>query len=179
MKIGLIGGSGLSDDNFFDNPVLVTTKYGSPSSRVFRGDINGNEIFYLKRHGRGHIYTPTNVPYRANIKALEQLGCEKIIAVTAVGSLRKEIEPGHIVFPDQFIDMTKNDNNNRGEALSVQQVADELGYINKRTVIANIKAGLITGYKQPGRNGKYFVYREDLEEFKDSLKVSVTDMAIA
>ena len=80
---------------------------------------------------------------------------------------------------NKFIDMTKNDNNNRREALSVQQVADELGYINKRTVIANIKAGLITGYKQPGRNGKYFVYREDLEEFKDSLKVSVTDMAIA
>ena len=68
---------------------------------------------------------------------------------------------------ERFIDMTKNDNNNRREALSVQQVADELGYINKRTVIANIKAGLITGYKQPGRNGKYFVYREDLEEFID------------
>ena len=107
MKIGLIGGSGLSDDDFFDDPVIVTTKYGSPSSRVFRGNVNDNEIFYIKRHGRGHVYTPTNVPYRANIKALEQLGCEKIIAVTAVGSLRKEIEPGHIVFPDQFIDMTK------------------------------------------------------------------------
>ena len=69
--------------------------------------------------------------------------------------------------------------NKRQEALSVQQVADELNYVNKRTVIANIKAGLITGYKQPGRNGKYFVYREDLEEYKDSLKVNVTDMAIA
>jgi len=70
-------------------------------------------------------------------------------------------------------------NNNRREALSVKQVADELGYINKRSVIANIKAGLITGYKQPGRNGKYFVYREDLEEYKDTLKVTITDMAVA
>jgi len=107
MKIGLIGGSGLSDYSFFDEPVIVTTKYGSPSSRLFTGSINNHEIFYIKRHGRGHKYTPTNVPYRANIKALEQLGCEKIIAVTAVGSLREEIEPGHFVFPDQFIDMTK------------------------------------------------------------------------
>jgi len=80
---------------------------------------------------------------------------------------------------NKFINMTNKDNKHRRDALSVQQVADELGYINKRTVITNIKAGLITGYKQPGRNGKYFVYREDLEEFKDSLKVSVTDMAIA
>tara|TARA_R100001129_G_scaffold109734_3_gene75284 strand:+ start:2685 stop:3413 length:729 start_codon:yes stop_codon:yes gene_type:complete len=107
MKIGLIGGSGLSDDNFFEKAITVGTKYGSPSSRVFKGIINNHEIFYIKRHGGGHIYTPTNVPYRANIKALAELGCEKIIAVTAVGSLQQEIEPGHLVFPDQFIDMTK------------------------------------------------------------------------
>mgnify|MGYP003625810841 FL=1 len=107
MKIGLIGGSGLSDYSFFDEPIIVTTKYGSPSSRIFRGNINNHEIFYIKRHGSGHKYTPTSVPYRANIKALEELGCEQILAITAVGSLREEIEPGHLVFPDQFIDMTK------------------------------------------------------------------------
>lgn len=80
---------------------------------------------------------------------------------------------------NKFINMTTKDNKNRTEALSVKQVANELGYQNKRTVIANIKAGLITGYKQPGRNGKYFVYREDLEEYKDTLKVTITDMAVA
>ena len=80
---------------------------------------------------------------------------------------------------NKFINMTNKDNKHRREALSVKQVANELGYVNKRSVITYIKAGLITGYKQPGRNGKYFVYREDLEEYKDTLKVTITDMAVA
>ena len=108
MKIGLIGGSGLSDYNFFNEKgdIIITT-YGEPSSDIMIGETDKHEIYYLKRHGDGHKLTPTNVPYRANIKALQSLGCEKIVAVTAVGSLREEIKPGDIVFPDQFIDMTK------------------------------------------------------------------------
>ena len=109
MRIGLIGGSGLSDDKFFDSPssTNVPTKYGSPSSDILTSQIGDNQICYIRRHGEGHKLSPTNVPYKANIQALKDMGSDCIIAVSAVGSLRQEIEPGHIVFPSQFIDMTK------------------------------------------------------------------------
>ena len=108
-KIAIIGGSGLEKLDLFENAqyLKVETEYGSPSSDVLHGQIGDKDIYIISRHGHEHTITPTHVNNRAHIKAIQQLGCEAIIATTACGSLRNEIEPGHIVFPNQVIDFTR------------------------------------------------------------------------
>ena len=109
VKIGIIGGSGLDDPKILKDfsEKDVTTKYGKPSSKLTIGKINGIDVVILARHGKGHTIPPTKVNFRANIQALKDEGCTHILATTAVGSLRKEIKPGNLVFPNQFIDFTK------------------------------------------------------------------------
>lgn len=109
VKIGIIGGSGLDDPNILKEPIEkeVYTDYGEPSSPLTCGKIEGVDVVILARHGKDHSIMPTQVNYRANIAALADEGCTHILATTAVGSLREEIEPGKICFPDQFIDFTK------------------------------------------------------------------------
>ncbi|MBI3027151.1 S-methyl-5'-thioadenosine phosphorylase [Candidatus Woesearchaeota archaeon] len=108
IKIGIIGGSGLEDPKVLKDAkeVLVSTKFGNPSSALTKGKIKGIDVAILARHGRKHSIMPSNVNYRANIIALKGQGCTHIIATTACGSLREEIKPGHLVFCDQFIDKT-------------------------------------------------------------------------
>lgn len=109
LKIGIIGGSGLDNPDILknSNEVDITTKYGNPSSGLLTGKINDVEIVILARHGRNHQLSPTQVNNRANIKALEQAGVTHILATTACGSLRDEIDRGHLVVLDQFIDFTR------------------------------------------------------------------------
>ncbi|MEM1662833.1 MAG: S-methyl-5'-thioadenosine phosphorylase [Pyrobaculum sp.] len=109
-KIGIIGGSGLYDPGVFEDAVEVQihTPYGFPSDNVIVGRVAGRVVAFLPRHGRGHKYPPHKIPYRANIYALYTLGVRSIVAVSAVGSLRKDYEPGDFVVPDQFVDMTKS-----------------------------------------------------------------------
>lgn len=105
--LGIIGGSGLYQiDGLEGEWVKVETPFGAPSDDVFVGMLEGQKIAFLPRHGRGHIYTPSTINYRANIYALKSLGVTDILSVSAVGSLKKEYEPGHFVFVDQFIDRT-------------------------------------------------------------------------
>jgi len=108
-RIGLIGGSGLEKLNLLreTREVVAGTPYGDPSSSFYYGRIAEHEVYILSRHGRDHSITPSHVNYRANIRALKDLGCGYIIATTACGSLRDEIKRGEIVFPDQFIDFTR------------------------------------------------------------------------
>tara|TARA_Y100000310_G_C20668099_1_gene808740 strand:+ start:1724 stop:2509 length:786 start_codon:yes stop_codon:yes gene_type:complete len=108
VKIGIIGGSGLDDPQLLDNynTVDMETPFGKPSSSITEGTLNGVQVAILARHGKKHQIMPTNVNNRANIHALKELGCTHILATTAVGSLREEIKPGHLVFIDQFIDRT-------------------------------------------------------------------------
>ncbi len=110
MKIGIIGGSGLDDSKLLKNyeEKEVETPYGKPSSKIVCGKLAGIEVCILARHGKNHEIPPSQINYRANIYALKSLGCEKIIATSAVGSLKEEIKPGDLVFPDQFIDFTKH-----------------------------------------------------------------------
>ena len=110
IKIGIIGGSGLDDPKLLRNyeEKKVETKYGDPSSKISCGTISGAEVYILARHGINHNIPPAAVNYRANITALKELGCNYIIATSAVGSLKEEIIPGALVFPDQFIDFTKS-----------------------------------------------------------------------
>lgn len=107
--IGVIGGSGLYEiDGLTDvNEVKVDTPFGSPSDTLITGTLGAAKMVFLPRHGRGHRLLPSEVNYRANIYALKKLGVEQIISVSAVGSMKEEIVPGHIVIPDQFFDRTQ------------------------------------------------------------------------
>ncbi len=109
LKIGIIGGSGLDDPDFFKNPDILDmdTDYGKPSSLLLSGTIDEVETIILSRHGTKHQYCPTQVNNRANIKALQKAGVTHIIATTACGSLKEEIERGHLIILDQFIDFTR------------------------------------------------------------------------
>lgn len=109
MKIAIIGGSGLDDPDILKDPVRmdVTTEYGKPSSPILAGAINGTQTLILARHGIKHQYSPTQVNNRANIQALKDAGATHILATTACGSLRAEIDRGHLVILDQFIDFTR------------------------------------------------------------------------
>ncbi|MBA4372021.1 MAG: S-methyl-5'-thioadenosine phosphorylase [Thermodesulfovibrio sp.] len=110
MKIGIIGGSGLDDPQLLKSKKekKVTTPYGSPSSALTIGKIEGADVVILARHGKKHSIYPTGVNYRANIHALKKEGCTHILATTAVGSLKEKIKPGDLVFLDQFIDFTRH-----------------------------------------------------------------------
>ena len=107
-EIGIIGGSGFYE--FFKNnaeEIEVETEFGKPSDKITVGTIFGKKVAFLPRHGKNHQIPPHKIPYKANIKALKQIGVEKIIAPSAVGSLKKNIKPGDFVICDQFIDRTK------------------------------------------------------------------------
>lgn len=108
IKIGMIGGSGFDDPDFLTDvkTVKTGTPFGSLSADPIIGTSGGVELVIIPRHGKGHRIRPSAVNYRANIWAMKELGVSHIIATTACGSLREEIEPGHLVFPDQFIDRT-------------------------------------------------------------------------
>ena len=110
VKIGIIGGSGLDNPNIIEDArdVLVETPYGKPTSPLKIGKIKGVEVVLIARHGREHTIPPTQVNFRANMYALKQQGCTHIIATTAVGSLREEIDRGQLVILDQFIDFTRH-----------------------------------------------------------------------
>ena len=108
-KIGIIGGSGLDDPKLMTDSqeIEVETEYGKPSSPLTTGKIEGVDVVLIARHGRKHEIPPTRVNYRANITALKEQGCTHIIATTACGSLRKDINRGDFIILDQFIDFTR------------------------------------------------------------------------
>ena len=107
-KIGVIGGSGIYQIDGLSRAkwITVETPWGAPSDAILTGSLDGIDMAFLPRHGRGHVHSPTSVPYRANIDALKRLGVTDILAVSAVGSLRDDFRPGDFVLVDQFIDRT-------------------------------------------------------------------------
>ena len=109
FAFGIIGGSGLYGFAGLQNveTIEVDTPFGKPSSPIVIGEVKGKKLAFLARHGIGHVLSPSEVNYRANIYAFKELGVGKIISVSAVGSLRADYAPGHIVVPDQVFDFTK------------------------------------------------------------------------
>jgi 5'-methylthioadenosine phosphorylase len=107
-KLAVIGGSGLYDVEEFKERELIklNTPWGKPSDDILKTKYNNKEVFFLPRHGRGHFISPTNINFRANIDAFKQLGVTDIVSVSAVGSLKENLEPGKFVIVDQFIDRT-------------------------------------------------------------------------
>ena len=108
LKLGIIGGSGLYDIEEAKNATWekIITPWGDPSDEIFCFDLADKEICFIPRHGRGHKLNPSCINFRANIDALKQKGVTDIISVSAVGSLKESLEPGHFVLVDQFIDRT-------------------------------------------------------------------------
>lgn len=107
-EIAVIGGSGLYEMEGLENvrETRVSTPFGRPSDAVMLGTLSGKRVAFLSRHGRGHRIIPSMINYRANVYALKSLGVTRILSVSAVGSMKEGIHPGHMVLPDQFIDRT-------------------------------------------------------------------------
>ena len=108
--MAVIGGSGLYEMQGLEETreLNIDTPFGHPSAPIVTGTLEGLRVAFLARHGIGHHITPSEVPYQANIFALKSLGVQRIISVSACGSLKEELEPGHVVIPDQIYDNTNN-----------------------------------------------------------------------
>src|SRR6202048_670844 len=109
-EIGIIGGSGLYSMPGLRNAkeIRVKTPFGDPSDRIVTGILEGKRVAFLARHGRGHPPLPSELNFRANVYAMKLLGVERILSVSAVGSLKEDLAPGEFLVPDQFVDRTKN-----------------------------------------------------------------------
>jgi 5'-methylthioadenosine phosphorylase len=144
--IGIIGGSGLYDiDGLHEvKRVSVRTPFGSPSSPVLVGELDGVRVAFLSRHGQGHRFSPSDINYRANIYALKTLGVRRVISVSAVGSMQESMKPGDVVLPDQFIDLTKRRSSTFFEGGMVAHVA--FG----DPVCASLSAALLTAGRSVG-----------------------------
>ena len=110
VEIGIFGGTGIYDSGLLENPkeITIDTPYGKPSDSITKGIYKTRQIDFLPRHGKKHTLPPHMINYRANIWAFKELGISRIIAPSAVGSLKQEIEPGHFAIPAQFLDFTKS-----------------------------------------------------------------------
>ena len=108
-EIGIIGGSGLYEMEGFTEveEVAVETPFGAPSDRLMIGRLEGRRVAFLPRHGRGHRILPGELNHQANVYAMKSIGVERILSVSAVGSLKEKYAPLHMVIPDQFVDRTK------------------------------------------------------------------------
>jgi 5'-methylthioadenosine phosphorylase len=109
-EMGIIGGSGLYSMNGLTKTreVHVKTPFGEPSDAIVLGMLEGKRVAFLARHGRGHRILPSEINFRANVYAMKLLGVERIVSVSAVGSLMEDLQPGEFLVPDQFVDRTKN-----------------------------------------------------------------------
>jgi 5'-methylthioadenosine phosphorylase len=109
-EIGIIGGSGLYSMNGLTKTreITVRTPFGEPSDVIVLGMLEGKRVAFLARHGRGHRILPNEINFRANVYAMKLLGAQRIISVSAVGSLMEDLQPGEFLVPDQFVDRTKN-----------------------------------------------------------------------
>ena len=154
--IGVIGGSGLYEiEGLIEvQEVQVDTPYGAPSDRYITGILNGVKMVFLPRHGRGHRLLPSEVNYRANIYGMKRLGVERIISVSAVGSMKEEIVPGHIVIPDQFFDRTQG---KRASTFFGDGVVGHIQFADP--VCADLSSALFDAAKEEGatvhRGGTY------------------------
>ena len=110
IRIGIIGGSGLYNMTGLEDPreLRIKTPFGAPSDALVVGSLEGRRVVFLARHARGHRFLPSEINYRANIHAMKQLGVERIISVSAVGSLREDLKPLDFLIPDQFYDRTSH-----------------------------------------------------------------------
>jgi 5'-methylthioadenosine phosphorylase len=155
MILGVLGGSGLYDLDGLSDPRTeeVSTPYGAPSAPIVSGSIGPARLLFLPRHGRGHRFSPSEINYRANVFALKSLGAERILSVSAVGSLRQGLAPGDFVLPDQFIDKTYR----RASTFFGDGVVGHVGFAEPTcaSFCAAVAAAAARGGKRVHRGGTY------------------------
>jgi len=153
-RIGVIGGSGVYDTKMFEHPrqVRVDTPFGPPSSAMTVGDVGECSVAFLARHGDGHVFNPSAVNYRANVYALKAIGVTHVISVSAVGSLREELEPLHVVVPDQVFDRTRH----RADTFFDSGLAAHVGFAEPFCPrLSDVLAGSVKGVATVHRGGTY------------------------
>ena len=148
-KIGIITGSGLYDIEGIENieNVKLDTPFGSPSGEFTLGKLEGREVVFLPRHGKGHKILPSELNYRANIYGMKKLGVERIISVSAVGSLKEEIKPQDFLLPDQFVDRT---NQARRTTFFGQDIVAHIGFAEP--ICPTLRKKLFQSAKELGLN---------------------------
>jgi 5'-methylthioadenosine phosphorylase len=184
-EIGIIGGTGIYDSGLFSDrqEIKVHTPYGEPSDVITIGSYAGRSVAFIPRHGRGHRIPPHKINSRANIWAMKELGVKRIIAPSAVGSMKLEYKPGNIAIPDQFIDFTKGRNYTfyDGPRVCHISVADpfcpELRAIaikscTKMKYIMHQKATYVCV------EGPRFSTRAESQFFRDALKADIIGMTL-
>jgi 5'-methylthioadenosine phosphorylase len=146
LTVGIIGGSGLYEmDGLADvREEAVETPFGPPSDVIVSGRLGDVRMLFLPRHGRGHRILPSELPFRANVWALKKLGAARVIAIGAVGSLREEIAPGHLVVPDQFLDRTRG----RVGTFFGNGIVAHIGFADP--VCPELSAALVAGARRAG-----------------------------
>jgi len=184
VSLAVIGGSGLYQ---MDGVKVVkehdlTTPFGKPSDAIIESHIDGRVVYFLPRHGRGHRLTPSEVPYRANIHALKQLGVTHVLAVSACGIMRDEIKPGDMVVPDQIFDRTKGVRESTffgdglvGHVSFADPFCDEL----RQIIIAACKANKATTHGSGTyvcMEGPMFSTRAESHQYRKTLDPAVIGM---
>ena len=158
IKIGLIGGSGLGEAMLRQTEGRrheVDTPFGRPSDAIIETQWDGMPVFFLSRHGPGHLYSPSQVPYRANVFALKKLGVTHVIASGAVGSLREEFRPRDLVLPDQMIDKTDRRAGTFFERAAVHvELSEPFCPVLRRTLVDVAKEGPWFGVQGSGNEGE-------------------------
>jgi 5'-methylthioadenosine phosphorylase len=151
MKLGIIGGSGLYQLEGLENvrEVTLDTPFGKPSDAYIQGTLGGVEVYFLPRHGRGHRILPAEINHKANIWGFKKLGVDRVMSVSAVGSLREGIHPRDIVLPDQYFDRTKGSLNHTffGNGLVGHVSFGEPTCKDLRAVIAKVAAEAVQDLK--------------------------------
>ena len=163
MAIGIIGGSGLYDIEGLEDVQahVVETVFGKPSDAYIGGTLGGKQVYFLPRHGRGHVIMPSEINHRANIMGFKTLGVDCVISVSAVGSLREELRPRDIVLPDQYFDRTKQSHAHTffGKGLVAHVSMAEPTCQALREVIADTAETVIRGHEgldvRVNRGGTY------------------------
>ena len=184
-EIGIIGGTGLYDPNFFENvrQVKVDTPYGKPSDLITIGEYSGRRIAFIPRHGKKHTIPPHRINSRANIWALKELGVTRILSPSVVGSLKKEFRPGDIVVSDQFIDFTKQRDYTYYDSGQICHISIAEPFCPELRQIT-IKCAKKLNYELHGAGtylcveGPRFSTRAESLFFKDTLKADVIGMTL-
>lgn len=185
-EIGIIGGTGVYDPGLFSDrrEIKVHTPYGEPSDVITVGEYAGRKVAFIPRHGRGHRIPPHRINSRANIWALKQLGVDRIIAPSAVGSLQQHYRPGDIAIPDQFIDFTKGRSYtfyDGGQVCHVS-VADPFCPELRELSVDMTKKRLGYPVHEKGTyvciEGPRFSTRAESRFFRDSLKADIIGMTL-
>ncbi len=184
VQLGVIGGSGVYEMPGVEvvGEYELETPFGRPSDRIVHGRIDDRAVFFLPRHGKGHRLTPTEVNYRANIHALKQLDVTHVLAVSAVGIMREEIEPGDMVVPDQLFDRTKDTRPSTffgegivGHVSMADPFCDELRQL-ALAAARTCGATVHDGGTYVCMEGPQFSTRAESHLYRDTVKATVIDM---